>query len=95
LLIAAATRLAIPRLTQAIIDDGVAAGQMLIQRALDGLLKGRTSFVVAHRLSTIRNADQVIVLEEGRIVERGTHETLLAARGLYHELYNSQFRRQG
>ncbi len=68
--------------------------ERLIQRALDELLKGRTSFVIAHRLSTIRNADQVIVLEKGRIVEQGTHETLLAARGLYHELYNSQFRRQ-
>jgi len=54
----------------------------------------RTSFVIAHRLSTIRNADQVIVLEEGRIVEQGTHVELLAAQGLYHELYNSQFRRQ-
>ncbi len=68
--------------------------ERLIQRALDDLLKGRTSFVIAHRLSTIRNADQVLVLEQGRIVERGTHEELLAARGLYHELYNSQFRRQ-
>jgi len=68
--------------------------ERLIQRAFDELLKGRTSFVIAHRLSTIRNADQVIVLEEGRIVEQGTHETLLAAQGLYHELYNSQFRRQ-
>jgi ATP-binding cassette subfamily B multidrug efflux pump len=61
---------------------------------LDELLKGRTSFVIAHRLSTIRNADQVIVLKEGRIVERGTHESLLAEQGLYYELYNSQFRRQ-
>ncbi len=70
--------------------------ERLIQHALDELLlsKGRTSFVIAHRLSTIRNADQVIVLEEGRIVEQGKHEELLAARGLYHELYNSQFRRQ-
>ncbi len=68
--------------------------ERLIQHALGELLKGRTSFVVAHRLSTIRNADQVIVLEEGRIVERGTHQTLLAARGLYYELYHSQFRRQ-
>jgi ATP-binding cassette subfamily B multidrug efflux pump len=68
--------------------------ERLIQRALDELLRGRTSFVIAHRLSTIRNADQVIVLKEGRIVERGTHETLLAAQGLYYELYNSQFRRQ-
>ena len=76
--------------------------EQLIQRALDELLKGpalslpkgRTSFVIAHRLSTIRNADQVLVLHEGRVVERGTHESLLAAQGLYSELYNSQFRRQ-
>ena len=68
--------------------------ELLIQRALDELLQGRTSFVIAHRLSTIRNADQVLVLERGRIVERGTHEELLAARGLYYDLYNSQFRRQ-
>jgi len=70
--------------------------EQLIQRALDELLlsKGRTSFVIAHRLSTIRNADQVLVLDGGRIVERGTHEELLAAQGLYYELYNSQFRRQ-
>ncbi len=68
--------------------------ERLIQRALDELLKGRTSFVIAHRLSTIRNADRVVVLEKGRVVERGTHDTLLAAGGLYAELYNSQFRRQ-
>jgi ATP-binding cassette subfamily B protein len=68
--------------------------ELLIQRALDELLKGRTSFVIAHRLSTIRNADQVFVLHEGRIVERGTHEELLAAHGLYYDLYSSQFRRQ-
>jgi ATP-binding cassette subfamily B multidrug efflux pump len=68
--------------------------ELLIQRALDELLKGRTSFVIAHRLSTIRNADQVFVLHEGRVVERGTHEELLAAQGLYYDLYSSQFRRQ-
>ncbi len=68
--------------------------ERLIQQALGELLKGRTSFVIAHRLSTIRNADQVLVLEEGRIVEQGTHEKLLAARGLYYDLYNSQYRRQ-
>lgn len=68
--------------------------ELLIQRALGKLLKGRTSFVIAHRLSTIRNADQVLVLEQGRIIERGTHEELLATQGLYYELYNSQFRRR-
>jgi len=68
--------------------------ERLIQRALNELLKGRTSFVIAHRLSTIRNADQVLVFAQGRVVERGIHEELLAARGLYYELYNSQFRRQ-
>jgi len=68
--------------------------EMLIQRALGKLLKGRTSFVIAHRLSTVRNADQVLVLERGHIVERGTHEELLTAEGLYYELYQSQFRRQ-
>jgi ATP-binding cassette subfamily B protein len=65
-----------------------------IQAALEGLLADRTSFVIAHRLSTIRNADQVIVLVKGEIVERGRHEELLARRGVYYDLYMSQFRRQ-
>jgi len=64
-----------------------------IQRALDTLLKGRTSFVIAHRLSTIRNADQVFVLVDGEIIERGRHDELLARRGAYYELYMKQFRR--
>ncbi len=64
-----------------------------IQEALHELMKGRTSFVIAHRLSTIRNADQVVVIEEGHIVERGTHEELLARQGAYHRLYMSQFRK--
>lgn len=68
--------------------------EQLIQQALRQLLKGRTSFVIAHRLSTIRNADQVLVIEGGRIVERGTHTTLMAQRGRYYELYMSQFRRE-
>ncbi len=66
--------------------------ERLIQGALQKLLAGRTSFVIAHRLSTIRNADQVLVLNEGEIIERGTHDDLLAAEGFYHDLYMSQFR---
>jgi ATP-binding cassette subfamily B protein len=63
--------------------------ERLIQRALADLMKGRTSFVVAHRLSTIRNADQVLVVMDGEIVERGTHQQLLARRGRYYDLYTS------
>ncbi len=68
--------------------------ERLIQRAFDKLLEGRTSFVIAHRLSTIRNADQVLMVKGGQIVERGTHDELLALRGAYYELYMSQFRRE-
>ncbi len=66
--------------------------ERMIQRALETLLAGRTSFVIAHRLSTIRNADQVLVLQAGQVVERGTHDELLAQRGAYYDLYQSQFR---
>jgi ATP-binding cassette, subfamily B, multidrug efflux pump len=66
--------------------------EMLIQQALATLLMGRTSFVIAHRLSTVRNADQVLVIDDGRIVERGTHRELLEAEGLYAQLYRRQFR---
>ena len=62
-----------------------------IQRAMDALMQGRTSFVIAHRLSTIRNADVILVLRDGDIVEKGTHDELLAAGGFYADLYNSQF----
>jgi ATP-binding cassette subfamily B multidrug efflux pump len=65
-----------------------------IQKSLLRLMEGRTSFVIAHRLSTIRDADQVLVIDAGRIVERGTHQELLAARGFYHQLYTSQFKGQ-
>lgn len=65
-----------------------------LQEALRRLMAGRTSFVIAHRLSTIRDADQVLVVNEGEIIERGTHENLLAAKGFYHHLYMSQFRGQ-
>ena len=63
-----------------------------IQGALLDLMKGRTSFVIAHRLSTIRNADQVLVIDGGCIIEKGTHDELIAKRGFYHRLYTSQFR---
>ncbi|NWF78479.1 MAG: ABC transporter ATP-binding protein [Chloroflexi bacterium] len=68
--------------------------ERLIQQAFDTLLEGRTSFVIAHRLSTIRSADQVLMVRDGQIVERGTHQELLAVRGAYYELYMSQFRRE-
>ena len=65
--------------------------ELVIQDAMDKLTKGRTSFVIAHRLSTIRNADVILVLKDGDIVEQGNHEELLALKGFYYELYNSQF----
>ncbi len=63
-----------------------------VQEALDVLMKGRTTLVIAHRLSTIRNADRIIVLVDGKIVEEGTHESLLAKKGEYYKLYNMQFK---
>ena len=67
--------------------------EVLIQRAMKELMRGRTTFVIAHRLSTIRNADVILMIEHGRIVERGTHHDLLAAKGAYAALYQSQFAR--
>ncbi len=64
--------------------------EQLIQGALERLLAGRTSFVVAHRLSTIRNADQVLVIVGGRIVERGSHDSLMAQQGVYADLVSRQ-----
>jgi ATP-binding cassette subfamily B multidrug efflux pump len=69
--------------------------ERVIQAAFEKLLEGRTSFVIAHRLSTIRNASQVLVVNRGDIVERGTHDSLLAAKGEYYDLYMSQFRYEG
>ena len=65
--------------------------EALIEQGMDQLMEGRTVFVIAHRLSTVRNADAIIVLEQGQVVERGDHETLLAQRGEYYQLYHGMF----
>jgi len=73
-----------------ILDEATSAldteSETLVQQALENLMKDRTSFVIAHRLSTVRNADQIIVLSKGKIIECGTHDTLMATKGLYHRL---------
>ena len=65
--------------------------EIRIQKAFETMMKGRTSFIVAHRLSTIQNADVILVMENGHILEQGTHEELLEKNGAYARLYNSQF----
>jgi len=65
--------------------------EQIIQKGMDQLMQGRTSFVIAHRLSTVRNADEILVLEHGEIIERGNHDELLKQKGRYYELYNGQF----
>ena len=65
--------------------------EVLIQRAMDNLMKGRTSFIIAHRLSTIRNADLILCMNKGDFVEQGNHDELMALNGFYANLYNSQF----
>jgi len=67
--------------------------EMHIREAMQQLMKGRTSFVIAHRLSTVRNADQIVVIKSGKVLEKGNHEDLLKAEGFYYNLYNSQFKR--
>ena len=93
-------RLAIARLMlkapQVVILDEATAhldseSESAVQAALDRALQGRTSLVIAHRLSTVRNADSILVVDDGRIVQRGTHADLLAAGGPYAELYRTQF----
>ena len=65
--------------------------EIRIQKAFAAMMEGRTSFIVAHRLSTIQEADVILVMKDGHIIEQGTHELLLARHGFYAELYNSQF----
>jgi subfamily B ATP-binding cassette protein MsbA len=84
--------LADPRIL--ILDEATSSldseSEALIQEGLKYLMQGRTTFVIAHRLSTIRRADEILVVEAGRVVERGTHEALYAARGRYYDLYTKQ-----
>ena len=93
-------RLAIARLLLkappiVVLDEATAhldsESELAVQRALDVAMEGRTSIVIAHRLSTIRDADLILVVDDGRIVQRGRHADLLAAGGLYGELYRTQF----
>ena len=65
--------------------------ELKIQDAFTNLMQGRTSFIVAHRLSTIRNANTILVMKDGNIIEQGTHEELLSQKGFYHELYQAQW----
>ena len=65
--------------------------EMRIQNAFAKLMKGRTSFIVAHRLSTVKEADIILVMKDGNIIEQGSHESLIAEGGFYYQLYNSQF----
>ena len=89
------TRVLLSKPNMLILDEATSSidtrTELEIQSAFNNLMRGRTSFVVAHRLSTIRNADQIIVMNAGKIIEQGNHDTLMAQNGFYSQLYNSQF----
>ena len=78
-----------------ILDEATSAldtkSERLVQNALDNLMKNRTVLVIAHRLSTVKNADQIIVMDEGKIIETGSHNQLYDKKGMYYNLYNVQF----
>ena len=65
--------------------------EKLIERGMDRIMRGRTTFMIAHRLSTVRDADAIMVLDHGRIIERGSHEKLIAEKGTYYQLYTGAF----
>ena len=94
----AIARLLLKHPSVVVLDEATAhldsESEAAVQRALATALAGRTSLVIAHRLSTIRQADQILVIDAGRVRERGTHDELLAAGGLYAELYRTQFAHQ-
>ena len=69
--------------------------ESLVQAGMDALMKGRTTFVIAHRLSTIRNSDCIMVMEQGRIIERGSHDELIHRKGQYYQLYTGNFEEAG
>ena len=74
-----------------ILDEATSSVDTRLELLMKNLMKGRTSFVIAHRLSTIQEADKILVLKDGQIIEQGNHQSLLADKGFYYELYNSQF----
>lgn len=69
--------------------------EKLVQAGMDALMRGRTTFVIAHRLSTVKNSDCIMVMEQGRIIERGTHDELIQEKGKYYQLYTGNFAEQG
>ena len=91
----AIARAAVSDPTVLILDEATSSidtrTELLIERGMDGLMQGRTVFVIAHRLSTVRNSNAIMVLEQGRIIERGDHDSLIAEKGRYYELYTGMF----